>query len=244
MSGWVNGNLYIPTSEVLGIIPIPPYIQQASGMAEFSPTLDRKQQHGFLAELQRTRKPVLPIHTPSERHLFCMLMETNHEFNAKSSPIWRNATKVWNHHADTMIMFHTRFESFSCSSRDLVNVGSSSVSTSRRTMRAGGPKSTLKSHFRSHMMFANHSYHPQRSRSLYHSTTSPSTAHASPCRWPGPSNTSSNTTQLWYPRFGVEESTSRAVKHATNYSDNGGAIGLSTCLRDHRKCMQSFKETM
>jgi len=101
MSGWVNGNLYIPTSEVLGIIPIPAHVQQASGMAEFSPTLDRKQRHGFLAELQHTRKPVLPIHTPSECYLFRTLMETNPEFNAKGGPIWRNATKVWNHHADT-----------------------------------------------------------------------------------------------------------------------------------------------
>jgi len=88
MSGWVNGNLYLPTSEVLGVIPVPAHVRQASGMAEFSPTLDCKQRHGFLAELQRTRKPVLPIHTPTERNLFRTLMEQNPEFNAKSGPIW------------------------------------------------------------------------------------------------------------------------------------------------------------
>jgi hypothetical protein len=48
---WVNGNLFLPTSEVLGILPIPEEIRHSSGMAEYllaSPA--QKQKHHFLAQ--------------------------------------------------------------------------------------------------------------------------------------------------------------------------------------------------
>jgi hypothetical protein len=70
-TGWVNGNLYTPTSEVLGILPIADDICSSSGMAEYIPALHRNEvapQYQFLAELQGTWKPVLPVHTPVEKN--------------------------------------------------------------------------------------------------------------------------------------------------------------------------------
>jgi len=56
-TGWVNGNLYTPTSEVLGILPIVDDIRSSSGVAEYVPALQRNEvapRYRFLAELQGT----------------------------------------------------------------------------------------------------------------------------------------------------------------------------------------------
>lgn len=100
--GWVNGNLYVPTSERMGILPIPEDVWHSSGMAKFSPVLnDQKQAHRYLAQKQGTRKAILPVHTPTEIDLFRHLMEANPAFNSTSSgPIWKLAVKVWNEIAD------------------------------------------------------------------------------------------------------------------------------------------------
>ncbi|KIK65217.1 hypothetical protein GYMLUDRAFT_240513 [Collybiopsis luxurians FD-317 M1] len=63
---WENGNLYRPTNEVLGVLTLPATIPEKSGMQPFIPSLDQKQKQGFLAQLQGTRKAVLPIHTIQE----------------------------------------------------------------------------------------------------------------------------------------------------------------------------------
>jgi len=50
----------------------------------------KPQQHDFLAKMQGTRKPVLPIHTMAERHMFQTLISQNREFNPLnvSEPPW------------------------------------------------------------------------------------------------------------------------------------------------------------
>jgi len=105
LKGWVNGDLYLPTSERLGILPVPKDVQISSGMAEFNPnsTTDKKKQcYDYLAQMQGTRKAILPVHTPAELHLFHKLMETNPAFNSQSTgPVWKLALKVWNECADT-----------------------------------------------------------------------------------------------------------------------------------------------
>ena len=102
ISGWVNGNLYIPTCETLGILPIPHKIQVASSMASYIPSVDGTQRHQFLARKQGTRKPILPIHTASEKQLFHHLMiSKNSPFSPESGePRWGDAVKVWNSFAD------------------------------------------------------------------------------------------------------------------------------------------------
>ena len=49
LAGWVNGNLYKPTAEVFGILPLPNDVHQESSMQEFDPNFDYNQFHGFLA---------------------------------------------------------------------------------------------------------------------------------------------------------------------------------------------------
>ena len=101
ISGWVNGNLYVPTTEEIGILPIPEEIHTSSGMAGYVPALDRDQQHWFLAKKQGTRKPILPIHTSAEKELFHELMNHNSSFSPQSGePRWRDAVKIWNAKAD------------------------------------------------------------------------------------------------------------------------------------------------
>lgn len=101
ITGWVNANLYLPSNEVFGILPIPQQIRTETAMTEYIPSLDKKQRHRFLAEMQEVHKPVLPVHNSLEKELFRHLMETNTEFNSPSGPIWKKAVKVWNHYTNT-----------------------------------------------------------------------------------------------------------------------------------------------
>jgi hypothetical protein len=102
MKGWVNGNLYLPTSEQLGILPVPDDVRLASGMAEFNLlSADKKQPHLYLACMQGTRKVILPVHTTEEQDLFRELMKTNPAFGTHGKGlIWKLAVKVWNEYAD------------------------------------------------------------------------------------------------------------------------------------------------
>lgn len=101
ITGWINGNLYLPTLERVGILPVPLEIRQSNGMATFNPNLDQNQPHAYLASMQETRKAILPVHTPAEHNIFRLLMKTHPAFNTQSTgPIWKAAVKVWNEHAD------------------------------------------------------------------------------------------------------------------------------------------------
>ncbi len=102
IEGWVNCDLYLPTSETLGILPVPPDIRAANGMAEFNPNLDCQRTHHYLAKMQGTHKAILPIHTPAEHELFHALMKSDQAFRASRStgPNWKQCAKVWNSHAD------------------------------------------------------------------------------------------------------------------------------------------------
>lgn len=102
ITGWVNGNLYVPTTEVIGILPIPDDVRIESGMSEYIPSVDSQQRHAFLAEMQGTHKPVLPVNNTAEKHLFRFLMENNKDYNSRATgPVWRQAVKVWNYYANS-----------------------------------------------------------------------------------------------------------------------------------------------
>jgi hypothetical protein len=101
ISGWVNGNLYFPTNERLGILPIPEDIRSSAAMAPYVPVLHQNQKYHFLAEIQGTRKPVLPVHTSTEKQLFRHLMTSNPAFSPTSGePRWREAVQIWNSNAE------------------------------------------------------------------------------------------------------------------------------------------------
>ncbi|KAF8057819.1 hypothetical protein FPV67DRAFT_1394478, partial [Lyophyllum atratum] len=101
ITNWVNGNLYQQTEEVTGVLPIPDDIRSKSGMGAFIAGLHTKQAHGFLASMQGTRKPVLPVHSNEERDLFRELMSGDTGFN--ESMLGTNsdhAVQLWNSNAD------------------------------------------------------------------------------------------------------------------------------------------------
>lgn len=101
--GWVNGNFYVPTSETLGVLPIPDDIRSLSGMAPYVPTVDKDQHHQYLAMRQGTRKPILPVHTNVEQELFHSLQQHNPLFApCTGEPDWQEAVKVWNSYADRL----------------------------------------------------------------------------------------------------------------------------------------------
>jgi hypothetical protein len=101
LAGWVNGNLYVPTTEVFGILAVPPDIRNQCGMQEFNELLDSKQPHHFLASKQGTRKPILPIHSSEEQRLFSKFMREDANFSGGGNgPVWQRAVKIWNRYAD------------------------------------------------------------------------------------------------------------------------------------------------
>ncbi|KAH6903571.1 hypothetical protein BKA70DRAFT_1433611 [Coprinopsis sp. MPI-PUGE-AT-0042] len=100
--GWVNGNLYLATSERIGILPILPDVCVATGMGEWLMSgAAEKQRYSYLARMQGTRKAVLPVHTHGEVKLFRELMQTDPSFNSQTrGPVWKIAVKVWNERAE------------------------------------------------------------------------------------------------------------------------------------------------
>ncbi|KAJ7106160.1 hypothetical protein C8R44DRAFT_745248 [Mycena epipterygia] len=109
LNNWINENLYILTSEVSGILPIPASVRIASGMGEYNPSTDSKQHHQFLASHQGTWKPVLPVNTPEERQLFTQLMPRETAFNLTTAgPNWTQGVKIWNRKAEYFVMEHLK----------------------------------------------------------------------------------------------------------------------------------------
>ncbi|KAJ3764783.1 hypothetical protein FB446DRAFT_656131, partial [Lentinula raphanica] len=112
---WVNGNLYKATDEVLGVLTLPAPVLENTGMQPFVSSLDRKQKQAFLAQLQGTRKAVLPIHTVQERKLFSSLMATCKEFYLSSSELSPDAVRIWNRRVESMpnAFYKASFHSYS-----------------------------------------------------------------------------------------------------------------------------------
>ncbi|KAF8886887.1 hypothetical protein CPB84DRAFT_1667887, partial [Gymnopilus junonius] len=89
------------TMEVLGILPIPESICVGSAMQPHDAAFDQCQKHSFLDRVQGTHKPILPIHTSTEKKLFHDLMNSNSAFSSISGePWWEIAVKDWNLRAD------------------------------------------------------------------------------------------------------------------------------------------------
>ncbi|KAG9223673.1 hypothetical protein CCMSSC00406_0004986 [Pleurotus cornucopiae] len=99
MVGWVNGNLYKPTSEVSGVLPIPDSLQVKAGMGMYIHTEHSRQLHHFLASRQGTRQPVLPINNDTEWTLFRELMARSLGLNF-NGPDWDDIVVVWNSKAE------------------------------------------------------------------------------------------------------------------------------------------------
>ena len=110
---WGNGNLYLPTSETIGILAIPEELRAESRMSRFDPNIDSKQPHAYLAEKQHTRKAILPVHTPAEIDLFSTLMQEDDAFSSQSSgPRWSECVRSWNMKANEQngIFYKVRYD--------------------------------------------------------------------------------------------------------------------------------------
>ncbi|KAJ7099008.1 hypothetical protein C8R44DRAFT_748066 [Mycena epipterygia] len=97
LSNWINGNLYIPTSEVsvFGLLRV---------WVNTTQVLTQNSVINFLASHQGTRKPVLPVNTPEERQLFTQLMSKETAFNSTTAgPNWTQGVKIWNRKAEYFV---------------------------------------------------------------------------------------------------------------------------------------------
>ncbi|KAF8996470.1 hypothetical protein BDZ89DRAFT_1149037 [Hymenopellis radicata] len=97
---WINGNLYQPTTEQMGIMRIPDAVRSQAFMQPFNPNLHNKQKQSFLARLQGTKKAVLPLHTAGERQLFSELMKTCEDFTSTTGTVSSKAVQIWNSRAE------------------------------------------------------------------------------------------------------------------------------------------------
>ena len=77
IDGWQNGDMYEPTTEVFGILPIPEVIRSKSAMLPYIQDLEVDIRHLYLASKQGTKYAVINIHTAGEQNLFHTLMKEN-----------------------------------------------------------------------------------------------------------------------------------------------------------------------
>lgn len=108
IKGWTNGLLYQPTTEVSGILPIPPSIQFKAGLQPTISNPTTKVMHQYLATRQETMFAVIGVHTVTEKKLFSKLMKEHPAFNRNNQePNWKTAVQVWNtEHADGNTIFY------------------------------------------------------------------------------------------------------------------------------------------
>ena len=75
LTGWINGDLYSPAGETIGIIPVPDPICASADIESYYHEQDSKNKHAYLARQQKTKYAVISIHTNAERALFKKLMQ-------------------------------------------------------------------------------------------------------------------------------------------------------------------------
>jgi len=108
---WVNGNLYVQTTEVFGILPIPDPVQAFSGILKYDKQI-KPQQYAYLASKQATRFAVLGVHTSDEKALFSRFMLTEPVFMKEGGPDWPTAVRKWNEASNGRNIFYKVFVRF------------------------------------------------------------------------------------------------------------------------------------
>jgi hypothetical protein len=107
LTGWINGDLYTPAGETIGILPVPDSIRATADIQSYNHTEDFKNKHGYLAKQQRTKFAVVSVHSTQEKVLFKKLMQENPNFTGtNSSPDWKKAVIIWNRKADGKGIFY------------------------------------------------------------------------------------------------------------------------------------------
>src|SRR5262245_1163908 len=107
LTGWINGDLYTPANETIGIVPVPDSIRAAAEIQSYHHTENFKNKHGYLAKQQGTKFAVISVHSTEEKVLFKKLMQEDFNFTATNSPPdWKKAVIVWNRKADGKEIFY------------------------------------------------------------------------------------------------------------------------------------------
>ncbi|KAJ7041882.1 hypothetical protein C8F04DRAFT_915894, partial [Mycena alexandri] len=88
------------TEQSAGIIQIPKSVRELVRIQPFDQETDSSQKQSYLAKMQGTRKPVLPVHTVAEKKLFTDLMRTSVTFQKCSTSISLPAAEIWNQKAE------------------------------------------------------------------------------------------------------------------------------------------------
>ncbi|EPQ50510.1 hypothetical protein GLOTRDRAFT_133880 [Gloeophyllum trabeum ATCC 11539] len=107
--GWVNGDLYAPSTEVFGILALPDYKRLELGMLPYHHqfAIEQKIRHRQLAFRQNARIAILPVHTSNERALFKLLITGVHGcFGAQKEPQWDLLAVEWAKHANGTTIFY------------------------------------------------------------------------------------------------------------------------------------------
>ncbi|KAJ6456287.1 hypothetical protein C8R47DRAFT_1029405 [Mycena vitilis] len=107
---WINGNLYKKTEQSAGILQIPKSVRELAKIQPFNRETDSKQKQAYLAKMQGTRKPVLPVHTIAEKQLFAELMRTSPTFHKCSTSISLAAVEIWNQKAESTTDIYYKLE--------------------------------------------------------------------------------------------------------------------------------------
>lgn len=95
VANWVNGSMYVQTTEVFGILPIPDNVRVATGLLAYDPH-DKPKAQPYLAQQQGTKFATLTVHTNTEHQLYSQLMREDPLFTRPEGPDWPQATRRWN----------------------------------------------------------------------------------------------------------------------------------------------------
>lgn len=100
LTGWINGDLYTPAGERIGILPVPDSIRATADIESYHPG-DGNFRHAYLAQQQGTKYAVVSIHTTAEKALFKKMIQGGAEF-----PDWTKGAKAWNREANGQDIFY------------------------------------------------------------------------------------------------------------------------------------------
>jgi hypothetical protein len=107
LTGWVNGDLYVPAGEKIGILPITDSIRVTADIESYQHSLDSKNKNSYLARQQGSKYAIIAVHTTAEKVLFKKLMQENPLFSRTNvSPDWKQGAKVWNQSANGQDIFY------------------------------------------------------------------------------------------------------------------------------------------
>jgi len=106
LTGWINGDLYTPAGERVGILSVPDALR-ATADIESHQSQDYIYKHAFLAQEQGTKYAVVSIHTNAEKALFKKLIQENSLFGQTNTlPDWRKVVRLWNRNANGRDIFY------------------------------------------------------------------------------------------------------------------------------------------